>query len=99
MDDSSQPVKALGGDRVLPPATPRPPKRRGFPVAIDGVALRGRRRAARLTQTQVADQAGISRAYMCELEKGTYNPGIDIVESLASILGCEVSDLMKAKAA
>jgi DNA-binding XRE family transcriptional regulator len=98
MDDSGRHVKVPGGDGAL---TPRPSTwpRRGLPVAIDGDALRSRRRAARLTQTQVADAAGVSGAYICLLEQNRNNPGIDIVRSLADILGCQVSDLRRDEAA
>jgi DNA-binding XRE family transcriptional regulator len=101
MDDSAQHVKLPQGNGALTPEPRKLPKRRGFPVAIDARALRSRRRAALLTQAQVADLAGISIAYMCMLESGRYGhkPGIDIVRALAGILGCEESDLRQDEAA
>jgi len=91
MDHTGQPVKALRGNRTLPPELP---KRRSFPVAIDARALRSRRRAAFLSQAEVAEQAGISPAYLCELEKGLYKPSIARLRALARVLGCDIADLM-----
>lgn len=73
---------------------PKPEKRRSLPVAIDRLALQRLRRGARLTQVQLGKRAGISKAYICQLEKGAKNPGIDYVRALAAALGCEESDLL-----
>lgn len=62
--------------------------------------LRDLRRAADLTQTELASRAGISRAYLAALERGFSsatkappNPSRELLASLAHALGVTVADL------
>jgi transcriptional regulator with XRE-family HTH domain len=57
--------------------------------------LRGLRRARRLSQEELAHRAKIDRTYVSSLERSIYAAGIDVVDSLARVLGVEASDLLK----
>jgi transcriptional regulator with XRE-family HTH domain len=58
--------------------------------------LRKLRRAKRLLQEQLAHDAGIDRTYISSLERCVYTASIDVVDSLARVLGVEAADLLKA---
>ncbi|MCI8610472.1 MAG: helix-turn-helix transcriptional regulator [Clostridiales bacterium] len=47
-----------------------------------------------LTQTYVADQAGISQAMLCQIERGTKNPSLQVGKEIADILGCDLESLL-----
>ena len=48
-----------------------------------------------LSQEAFADEAGIHRTYVSDIERGTRNPTITIVERLAAALGVAASELLK----
>ena len=48
-----------------------------------------------LTQVQVAEEAGITAAYLCELETGVkVNPGYNVLVRIAAALGVTVAELL-----
>ena len=53
------------------------------------------RRAKRLSQEALAHDAGIDRTYISSLERRVYAASIDVVDSLAHVLGVEATDLLK----
>jgi transcriptional regulator with XRE-family HTH domain len=53
------------------------------------------RRAKRLSQEVLAHDAGIDRTYISSLERCVYAASIDVVDSLARVLGVEAADLLK----
>jgi transcriptional regulator with XRE-family HTH domain len=57
--------------------------------------LRKLRRAKRLSQEQLAHDAGIDRTYISSLERCVYAASIEVVDSLARVLGVEAADLLK----
>lgn len=57
--------------------------------------LRTHRLAQGLSQEELAHRAGIDRTYISSLERRVYAAGIDVVDSLAKVLGMEASDLLK----
>jgi len=57
--------------------------------------LKTQRRAQGLSQEELAHRAGIDRTYISSLERCVYAAGIDVVDSLAKVLGVEASDLLK----
>jgi predicted transcriptional regulator len=64
-----------------------------FYVAVPadlGSALRYFRRAARVSQTDAASQAGVDQAYISRLEHGRFGPAIGHTLKLFHLLGCEV---------
>lgn len=60
--------------------------------------LRQHRKAAGLSQEELAHRAQIDRTYISALERSVYAAGIDVVDRLAKELGVEASDLLKAPA-
>jgi len=55
--------------------------------------LRQWRKARRLTQTVLAEQAGITRQSIIAIEKGRLNPSVAVALSLAALLNASVEDL------
>ena len=43
------------------------------------------------TQAAIADAAGISRAYLCEIEAGRAEPSLDVLSAIAVVLGRRLS--------
>lgn len=56
--------------------------------------LRRLRLERALSQEAFADEAGIHRTYVSDLERAARNPTIKIVETLAKALGVSASDLL-----
>lgn len=59
------------------------------------VNLRKLRRAKGLSQEELAHRAKIDRTYISALERSKYAAGIDVVDSLAKVLGVEAADLLR----
>jgi transcriptional regulator with XRE-family HTH domain len=59
-----------------------------------GLWVRELRHRRKLTQTDLAQRAGISLTYVCEIERGRRNPTIAVVVRLAQALGTTPSRLM-----
>lgn len=64
------------------------------PVSV-GENIRRIREDKGLTQAYVAEQAGISQAMLCQIERGTKNPSLQVGKEIADILGCELSSLLR----
>lgn len=58
-----------------------------------GVAIKTERSALGLSQEQLAERAGLHRTYVSDVERGTRNPSIAIVERLADALELPISVL------
>lgn len=58
------------------------------------VNLRRLRTAKGLSQEQFAFEAGIHRTYVSDLERGTRNPTITVVEKLATCLDVKMGALL-----
>jgi transcriptional regulator with XRE-family HTH domain len=67
------------------------------PVLV-GAQVRRRRRAAGLSQAQVAERAGVSRQAMSALESGRHLPRVDAALAIAAALGTTVEDLLALEA-
>ncbi len=48
-----------------------------------------------LSQEAFADEAGIHRTYVSDIERGSRNPTITVVERLAVALGVDAGELLK----
>ncbi|MCB2080218.1 MAG: helix-turn-helix transcriptional regulator [Novosphingobium sp.] len=57
--------------------------------------LKRHRKAAGLSQEELAHRADIDRTYISSLERCVYAAGIDVVDRLARELGVEAADLLK----
>lgn len=60
-----------------------------------GEKIRGLRRAKKISQEELADEAGIERSYMGAIERGERNPSFDKVTSIAKALTISPSELLK----
>ena len=47
-----------------------------------------------LTQAYVAAEAGISQSMLCQIERGTKNPSLQIGKEIADVLGCKLENLL-----
>ena len=56
--------------------------------------LRTLRKEKGLSQEAFADEAGIHRTYVSDLERGARNPSITLVDKLASALGVKAGRLL-----
>ena len=56
--------------------------------------LRRYRRAARLSQEELAHRSDIDRTYISSLERSVYAASIDVVDRLAAALEIQASDLL-----
>lgn len=62
-----------------------------------GVWVRQTRTQQSMSQRELADAAGLSRSYVCDIERGRGNePSLATLDKLAGALGASRSDLMKA---
>lgn len=57
------------------------------------VHLTGVRKQLRLTQTELAHEAGVSRSAVCEMEKGYHDPRLSTLLGYASGLGFRLIDM------
>ncbi len=63
-------------------------------MAALGEAIRVRRGAARLSQRDLAERAGLSNAYLSQVERGLHEPSIRVLQSIASALGVQLDLLL-----
>jgi transcriptional regulator with XRE-family HTH domain len=60
-----------------------------------GLNLRRERVERGWSQEEFADRAGIHRTYVSDLERGSRNPTITVVEKLAAALELSASELLR----
>jgi transcriptional regulator with XRE-family HTH domain len=65
-------------------------------VLIDAVAtvIKRRRMKLGLSQDELSEKAGIHRTYLSDMERGTRNPSLKSLESLARGLDTSISSLL-----
>lgn len=51
------------------------------------------RKNTNLTQEELSEKIGISRAYMGFIEQGRYSPSLEVLEKIAKVLRIKMSDL------
>jgi transcriptional regulator with XRE-family HTH domain len=64
-------------------------------VQLLGQNVRAHRKARGMSQEQLALDAGMKRAYLSDLERGTRNPSIRALERLAHALGVAPEELVR----
>ncbi|MGE0502071.1 MAG: helix-turn-helix domain-containing protein [Rhizobiaceae bacterium] len=57
--------------------------------------LRKIRTAKKLTQEQLAFDADVDRTYISGIERGTFNPTIDLLDRLATALSIDVAEFLR----
>lgn len=63
-----------------------------LPKAL-GKRIQRARKETGLTQEQLAEKVGISRAYMGYIEQGRYSASLEVIEKVARVLRVKMSDL------
>lgn len=56
--------------------------------------LKAKRKLEGLSQTQLAQQVGITQAFLAEIESGRKRPSIEVLEKLCDTLGCSADYLL-----
>ena len=59
-----------------------------------GEQIRTIRESKGISQSWLAKNAGISQPALCQIERGTKNPSLQIGAELARLLDCTVEDLL-----
>lgn len=59
-----------------------------------GDNIRHIREKAGLTQVYVAKQVGVTSAMLCQIERGTKNPSLQVGAEIAKVLGCSLESLL-----
>lgn len=59
-----------------------------------GDNIRRIREKAGLTQVYVAKQVGVTSAMLCQIERGTKNPSLQVGAEIAKVLGCSIENLL-----
>ena len=65
------------------------------PIKKTAMTLKRLREARGLSQTALAERAGISREYLNRLEAARQDPSLSVLEKLAKALRVKVADLVK----
>lgn len=48
-----------------------------------------------MTQALLAEQVGITQAMLCQIERETKNPSLQVGREIAKALGCQIEDLFE----
>ena len=59
-----------------------------------GIKIKLLRRQKRISQRELARVCGISSAYMCQIEKGDRNLGLDILVKIATVLNVTLEHII-----
>lgn len=59
-----------------------------------GRNIRNLREHRGITQVQLAEKVGITQAMLCQIERGTKNPSLQVGAEIAKSLSCKVEDLL-----
>lgn len=57
-----------------------------------GANIRRIRQEREMTQGQLAESAGITQAMLCQIERETKNPSLQVARELARCLSCRTED-------
>lgn len=59
-----------------------------------GENIRCKRESMGLTQAYVAEQTGVTQAMLCQIERGTKNPSLQLGAEIAKVLRCSLESLL-----
>ncbi len=62
-------------------------------VSVRNQLRRFRVQAGEMTQQELADRVGVSRQTILAIEKGNYNPSVELALRLARVFGTTVEEL------
>ncbi|MBQ8624300.1 MAG: helix-turn-helix transcriptional regulator [Oscillospiraceae bacterium] len=58
-----------------------------------GENIRIRRESLGISQVELAENVGISQAMLCQIERGTKNPSLQVGREIAKQLNCSMEEL------
>lgn len=64
-----------------------------------GEKVKSRREAANLTQEQLAEKVGVSRSMIAQIERGTKALSVGLADSMATVFGCTLDELLHGECA
>lgn len=64
-----------------------------------GANIKALREKKNWTQGKLAEECGVSRPRIAEIESGKFNPSVETVENIAKRLGVHISRLFRSPAA
>ncbi len=59
-----------------------------------GENIRRIREEKNMPQAYLAEQAGITPSMLCQIERGTKNPSLQVGKDIADTLGCKIDELL-----
>lgn len=59
-----------------------------------GKKIKQYRESKGMSQKKVAEYVGVSQAMLCQIERGTKNPSLQLAYDIAELLECKVEDFM-----
>lgn len=59
-----------------------------------GENIRRLREEQSIKQAYLAEKVGISQAMLCQIERGTKNPSLQVGKEIADALGCDLNSLV-----
>lgn len=51
--------------------------------------------AKEMSQEELAAKVGITQSMLCQIERGTKNPSLQVGKEIAAALGCAIEDLLQ----
>ena len=60
-----------------------------------GANIKARRESLGYSQGYVAEEVGISQAMLCQIERGTKNPSLQVSAGIAKLLKCSLDSLLE----
>ncbi len=59
-----------------------------------GDNIRRLRESRKMSQNYLAKKAGITPSMLCQIERGTKNPSLQVGKEISDILGCKMEELL-----
>lgn len=59
-----------------------------------GENIKTRRKEKGLSQEELAERVLVSTPMICQIERGTRNPSLQLGKAIADVLGCTVDELL-----
>ena len=60
-----------------------------------GERIKEIRERAGLSQAELSEKVGITQAMLCQIERGTKNPSLQVGKIISDILGCSIDELFE----
>ena len=60
-----------------------------------GENIKKMREKRNIKQVELAERTGVTQAMICQMERGTRNPSLQLGLEIAKVLGCTVDELVQ----